>query len=364
MNLRELVLHYLRVLQERGCARLPLDEEARGVLRRWMLEARRGKAHDASPKNPPSAAGRASSVSGTPFAEGAAAPAKGPLSAEGTPSAESLSPVAPLSPGEGNLPAETESAPPQTQPPPIRLRFPEEENPSSPTADDAADAGAEIPEIPFFRPGGSTPEEVWQNFERLLPRWKPLRELGTLRPTAVPGQGNRHADILFVGDAPNYYDEKEQAPFRGEAGGKLDGMLRAMGLSRESVYITHLVKFRPALPRQTLNNRPPNEKEILYSSSILELEIRLIRPKVIVALGVIAARGILKKGALPLAEYQQMRGTCHDIPVVVTHHPSYLLRTSDLQERRQLWEEMLRVMELAHLPITDKQRGYFLPRKS
>jgi len=355
MNLRELVLHYLHTLQERGCARLPLDEEARGVLRRWMLEARRGKAPAASPKNLPALAERAPSVTGTPLAEGTA-PAESHLSAERTASTESPSRT------ESPLSAETASAPSQAQQPPIRLRFPEEESPSSPTADDTA--GAEIPEIPFFRPGGSTPEEVWQNFERLLPRWKPLRELGTLRPTAVPGQGNRHADILFVGDAPNYYDEKEQAPFRGEAGGKLDGMLRAMGLNRESVYITHLVKFRPALPRQTLNNRPPNEKEILYSSSILELEIRLIRPKVIVALGVIAARGILKKGALPLAAYQQMRGTCYDIPVVVTHHPSYLLRTSDLQERRQLWEEMLRVMELAHLPITDKQRGYFLPRKS
>ncbi len=321
MNLRELLLHYLRVLQERGCARLPLDEEARGVLRQWMLEARKAKTSVSRPKSPP------------PFAEGA--PSAGETStAEGT------------------------SAPPQ--PPAVRLRFPEEEDAVPPPAD----AAAEAPEIPFFRPGGSTPEEVWQNFARLLPRWEPLRALGTLRPTAVPGQGNRHADILFVGDAPNYYDEKEQAPFRGEAGGKLDGMLRAMGLSRESVYITHLVKFRPALPRQTLNNRPPNEKEILYSSSILELEIRLIRPKVIVALGVIAARGLLKKGELPLAAYQQMRGTWHNIPVVVTHHPSYLLRTSDLQERRQLWEEMLRVMELAHLPITDRQRGYFLPRKS
>lgn len=337
MNLRELILHYLRVLQERGCARLPLDEEARGVLRRWMLEARRGKAPSPLPKSPQT------SAAGVPSAE-APPPAEGAASTESHPTTEKAS---------GSS---------QAQQPPIRLRFPEEENSSSSTTDDAADA--DLPEIPFFRPGGSTPEEVWQNFERLLPRWKPLRELGTLRPTPVPGQGNRHADILFVGDAPNYYDEKEQAPFRGEAGGKLDGMLRAMGLSRESVYITHLVKFRPALPRQTLNNRPPNEKEILYSSSILELEIRLIRPKVIVALGVIAARGLLKKGALPLAAYQQMRRTCYDIPVVVTHHPSYLLRTSDLQERRQLWEEMLRVMELAHLPITDKQRGYFLPRKS
>lgn len=315
MNLRGLVLHYLRTLQERGCARLPLDEEARAVLRGWMQGAGKSPRAARSPASPPLDIASAA--------------------------------ISPQSP-----------APPPAPAPPVRLSLQEEEALSS------AEGGTPEapPEIPFFRPGGKTPEEIWENFDRLLPHWKPLRELGTLRPAVVPGEGNRHASIFFVGDAPNYYDEKEGAPFRGEAGGKLDGMLRAMGLTRQDVYITHLVKFRPALPRQTFNNRPPGEKEILYSSSILELEIQLVRPKVIVALGVIAARSLLRKGELPLASYQQMRDSFHGIPVVVTHHPSYLLRTSDLAERRRLWEEMLRVMELAQLPINAKQRGYFLPR--
>ena len=164
---------------------------------------------------------------------------------------------------------------------------------------------------------------------------------------------------MFVGDAPNYYDEREGRPFRGEAGEKLNGILKAMGLTREQVYLTHLVKFRPSLPRQTTNNRAPNDKEIRFSTSVVELEARLVQPKVIVALGIIAARGLLQRGELPLSAYRQERGLFCGIPVIVTHHPSYLLRTNDLAERRALWLEMLQAMELAGLPISDKQRAFF-----
>ncbi len=225
----------------------------------------------------------------------------------------------------------------------------------------AADTAAE-PEVPFFRPGGSNAAEVWENMERMLPGWRPLRELGTLRPTLVPGEGNRQADIMFVGDAPTYYDERVARPFSGEAGEKLNGILKAMGLSREQVYITHLVKFRPSLPRQTTNNRAPNDKEIRFSTPVVELEARLVQPRVIVALGIIAARGLLQQGELPLADYRRMSGEFCGIPVIVTHHPSYLIRTQDLAERRELWEEMLRAMQMAGLPISDKQRGFFLKK--
>ncbi len=170
---------------------------------------------------------------------------------------------------------------------------------------------------------------------------------------------------MFVGDAPVVQDEKLQKPFQGPAGEKLNGMLKAMGLDRRSVYITHLVKFRPGMPRQTLNNRAPSAREIALSLPVLEREVQLVAPRVIVALGVIAARALLRCGEIPLAACQALpepKEFC-GVPVVVTHHPSYLLRTSDLAERRRLWEEMLRVMEIAGLPISAKQRGYFLPKR-
>jgi len=315
MNLRSLVLDYLHTLQTRGVQRLAVDEEARLVLREWMLAARRG--------------GRPAPV----------VPAAPPAEPMGPP------------PMPQNTPAQPE---PEAQP---ETRLSAEL--SKPLPEEPVQ---EQEEVPFFRPGGSNTDEAWANMQRILPTWAPLRQLGTLREKVVLPQGNRQADIVFVGDAPGYQDEKAGLPFQGEAGGKLDGMLKAMGLTREQVYLTQLLKFRPAQPRQTLNTRPPSDKELLFSLPVFDFEMQLVQPRVIVALGVMAARGLLQQGNLPLAAYQEHTWNFRGIPVVVTHHPSYLLRTSDLGERRRLWEEMLHVMEIAGLPINDKQRGYFLPK--
>lgn len=304
MNALDLVKTYLTTRQQQGITRLPVDEDARRILRAWMLAAKRGKrsAAEAPPPQPP--ADRIRETTAEPSAD------------------------------------------------PSWLRQPDPEEAAPPS---------EEPALPFFRPAGESVEEKWSSMERMLPHWEPLRELHSLREKAVLGIGNRRASIMFVGDAPNYLDEQEGKPFQGEAGGKLDGILKAMGLTREQVYITHIVKFRPWQPRQTRNTRPPSEREILLSSPIFDCEVRLVQPRVIVALGVIAARGILRRGDLPLSAYQEQRGEYNGIPVIVTHHPSYLLRTSDLAERRRLWEEMLAVMQTVGMPISLRQRRYFLP---
>lgn len=316
MTATELVLNYLHTLQDAGVERLSVDESARGILREWMLAARRGVCK-------PVAAPVQAVVAATPAAPAAAA-APAPAAAE---------------------PVEGISA--------LLSALREADAPA------AVDRGYREEDIPFFRPGGSNADEVWANTERMLPTWRPLRELGTLRDKVVFGEGNRQADIMFVGDAPNYYDERAGRPFSGEAGEKLNGVLKAMGLTREQVYTTHLVKFRPSMARQTTNNRAPSEKEIRFSASVVELEARLVQPRVIVALGIVAARGLLQRGELPLADYRRDGGQFCGIPVIVTHHPSYLLRTNDMAERRELWEEMLRAMELAGMPISDKQRAFF-----
>ena len=326
VEIRSLLRDYLQGLVAEGENRLPVDDEARAVLRAWMLAARRGGARAAG------------------LRAAAEAEQEAPLPAA---AANALA-------GDEALQAEDDSSPAVNSNVAMLREALREEN---------ASAAEEEENELYFRPGGKTPEEAWQMAQVLLPRWSPLRELGTLRDTPVWGEGNHQADIMFVGDAPNYYDEQAGRPFCGEAGAKLDGMLKAMGLSRSMVYITHLVKFRPLVPRQTLNNRAPSKDEIRLSTPVLEFETRLVRPKVIVALGVIAARGLLQQGELPLAAYQQMEGGSFcGVPVIVTHHPSYLLRTSSLPERRRLWEEMLHVMQIAGLPISEKQRGYFLPK--
>lgn len=361
--------------------RLAVDEEARAVLRGWMLAARSGRRAEAAlgrgniPAGIASGAGASGAgitVSGAAFEDAPAGTAAAPGAGAANP------PGAPLASGGagGANPAPAHSGP--AGPGAIAREGGALRTPSAPGAPAAPPPGSLMEvamqeparepelteeEIPFFRPGGSTPEETWELMQRLLPVWKPLMELNSLRRTPVFGMGNRNADIMFVGDAPGYNDELRGEPFRGEAGEKLDAMLSAMNLSRESVYITHLVKFRPAMPRQTTNTRPPTVKEILFSRSVLDLEVRLVQPRVIVALGVIAARGLLQRGELPLAAYQAQPGDYDGIPVIVTHHPSYLLRTSNLAERRRLWEEMLRVLQIAGLPITEKQQRYFLPKQ-
>lgn len=359
MTLRQLITAWLQNHILGGCTKLAVDDEARALLRGWMLAERgekrggtaaRGRAE--SPPPAPAAQGEAQAgAPGTPVAPGA----PGTFGAPGAPGSAATPPPPAAGgavPPDGAIAAQA----PDDELTPAGLRRLAMQDPESPPE-------VEEEDIPFFRPGGSSAEETWELTERLLPVWKPLQQLGTLRRKPVFGIGNRRADIVFVGDAPGYVDEQKGEPFGGEAGEKLDGILRAMGLSRSDVYITYLVKFRPAMPRQTINTRPPSTREILYSLSVVDLELRLVQPKVIVALGVIAARGLLQRGKLPLAEYREQPGSYRGIPVIVTHHPSYLLRTADLGERRHLWEDMLRVMQMAQLPISDKQRGYFLPAR-
>ena len=174
--------------------------------------------------------------------------------------------------------------------------------------------------------------------------------------------GNPEAQIMLIGEAPGYEEEKKLEPFVGPAGQQLDKILKAMGLDRAAVYISNIVKFRPATARQTTNNRPPSPAEIAACLPLLRAEIAIVRPQCIIALGGSAAEGMLDMGA----GVNSLRGTWHDfegVPVRVTYHPSYLLRsTHDIRTKRMVWEDMIAVMERTGLPISDKQRGFFLAK--
>ena len=328
MTTRDLVSDYLQSLIAQGQERLPIDEEARQILRSWMLAAR-GK----SPS----------------------APRPLPLAAP-SPAAQPNSPAAqPNSPAAQQIPS---PEPSQQSPAPAISIMSAAELEAATKVSPVTEQDEEV----FYRLPSGDNQTRWDYFERALPHWDPIKSLTSLRSKAIWGVGNREADIMFVGDAPNYQDELAGQPFMGEAGKKLNEMLKAMGLTRDDIYLTHLLKFRPSMPRQTTNNRPPNAREIQISAALLDAEIDLVRPRVIVALGVIAARGVLKMGALPLAEYQSSARKRDHIDVAITQHPSFLLRSASRAERRLVWEEMLRVMELAKMPISEKQRGYFAPK--
>jgi len=206
---------------------------------------------------------------------------------------------------------------------------------------------------------GSSKAERLASLRQQAETWQPARALGTLRETMVFATGNPDARIMLVGEAPGYEEERKREPFVGPAGQKLTDILKAMGLSRDQVYISNIVKFRPATPRQTTNNRTPNPAEIASCLPFIRAEVEIVRPECIIALGGTAAEGLLGS----TATVGSLRGSWHEfggIPLRVTYHPSYLLRSNaDHTSRRQLWEDMLAVMEKLGMPISEKQRGFF-----
>ena len=207
-----------------------------------------------------------------------------------------------------------------------------------------------------------TKTERLEQLRRQAESWQPARSLGTLREKMVFATGDPEARLMVVGEAPGYEEERKGEPFVGPAGKKLDEILRAMGVAREGIYISNIVKFRPATPRQTTNNRKPDAAEIAACLPLLREEISIVRPECIVAMGGTAAEGLLGlKGTVG-----SMRGHWHEFqgtPVRVTYHPSYLLQSGgSLTVKRQLWEDLLAVMERLGLPVSEKQRGFFLPK--
>ncbi|MGH8280126.1 MAG: uracil-DNA glycosylase [Gammaproteobacteria bacterium] len=147
----------------------------------------------------------------------------------------------------------------------------------------------------------------------------------------VFGVGDRHAQWMLVGEAPGAEEDRQGEPFVGRAGQLLNAMLTAIGLRREAVYITNVVKCRPP------GNRDPAPDEAVTCRPFLERQIELVQPKLILALGRVAAQNLLGTQA-PLA---RLRGHAHElrgIPVVVTYHPAYLLRTPS--EKRKAWADL------------------------
>ncbi|MEO0508717.1 MAG: uracil-DNA glycosylase [Verrucomicrobiota bacterium] len=178
----------------------------------------------------------------------------------------------------------------------------------------------------------------------------------------VFGVGSTEADILFCGEAPGADEEILGEPFVGKAGQLLTRIIQAMGLQREKVYIANILKWRPEHDKP-YGNRPPTIEEMNFCLPYVKAQIEIVKPKVIVALGNTAVTGFL--GPDPNRRMGSARGTWNEfegIPLMITFHPSYLLRNNTLKTKRQVWEDMLQVMEKVDLSISQKQRGFFLPK--
>ncbi len=203
--------------------------------------------------------------------------------------------------------------------------------------------------------------EQLAQLEQQLRGWLTGNFPQSLRQTLVFSSGSPDGRVMLIGEAPGHEEEKALRPFEGPAGKKLDKILEAMGLNRDEVYVTNLVKFRPATPRQTTNNRKPSVAEVAAFMPVIREEIRIVRPQCIVALGATPLEALLQTDST----VSSMRGSWHEfdgIPVRVTYHPSYLLQSGESPAvKRMIWEDMLAVMEKIGMEISAKQRGYFLP---
>ena len=154
-----------------------------------------------------------------------------------------------------------------------------------------------------------------------------------VRQNTVFGHGPIEADWLFVGEAPGSEEDRQGLPFVGRAGQLLNSILFSIGLARDEVYITNVLKCRPP------GNRDPMGEEVIQCEPYLHDQIDHIKPEIIVAMGRFAAQALLKS----TASIAELRGQRHEysdlkIPLIVTYHPAYLLRS--LLEKKKVWKDL------------------------
>ncbi len=167
-------------------------------------------------------------------------------------------------------------------------------------------------------------------------------ELSRCRHSVVFGVGNPRAEIMFVGEAPGRDEDWQGEPFVGRAGELLTKIIIAMGFKREDVYIANVLKCRPP------ENRTPLPDEMTNCLPYLVSQIELIKPKIIVALGATAVRGLLDV-QLGITKMRGYWYTFRDIPIMPTFHPAYLLRNPPA--KKEVWEDMKAVLEKLGRPV-------------
>ncbi len=173
----------------------------------------------------------------------------------------------------------------------------------------------------------------WVGLREQVAACTACEQLCRTRTQTVFGVGNPQAEWLIIGEAPGAEEDRQGEPFVGRAGQLLNAMLLAIGLPRETVFIANVLKCRPP------GNRDPKPEEVSQCLPFLSRQIALLKPRIMLAVGRIAAQNLLATDA-PLA---RLRGKVHrfgeaDTPLVITYHPAYLLRTP--ADKRKAWEDL------------------------
>ncbi|WP_026601919.1 uracil-DNA glycosylase [Methylomonas sp. 11b] len=189
---------------------------------------------------------------------------------------------------------------------------------------------AETPRHSVSSPSSHANDQIWRDLQHEVSLCQAC-SLCKTRTQTVFGVGNKQATWMLIGEAPGQNEDLQGEPFVGKAGQLLTEMLRAIGLKREEVYIANMLKCRPP------NNRDPQTEEVAACKNFLQQQIELIQPKIILAVGRIAAQNLLDTQQ-PLAKLRGVQHQLHNIPLIVIHHPAYLLRS--LLEKAKAWSDL------------------------
>lgn len=184
---------------------------------------------------------------------------------------------------------------------------------------------------------------TWQKLEKQVTACS-LCDLYRTRTKVVFGAGDRNAKIMFIGEAPGANEDLQGEPFVGRAGKLLNAMLQSIGLKRSDVYIGNILKCRPP------GNRDPQPREVQLCTPYLQQQIALIQPKMLVAVGRIAAQFLLNT----MESMGRLRGKVYqygpqNIPLIVTYHPAYLLRSPD--EKRKAYMDFLTLKNMTERTV-------------
>ncbi len=242
---------------------------------------------------------------------------------EGVEFLESASPSSPIPPRRSPRPPTTVSPPPSA--PPV----------SAPTA------VVSPPPAPASR-SDSDPRTAYRSLLEEI-RSCTRCPLAQTRQNVVPGEGGNRKRVLFIGEGPGADEDRTGRPFVGRSGQLLDKILASVSLGREDIYITNIVKCRPP------GNRDPLPEEVVACWPYLESLIGLLKPRLIVTLGLPAARTLLESDQ----SLGRLRGRFHDyrgIPLLPTYHPAYILRSYTVENRKKAWEDIKMVRDFLSGP--------------
>lgn len=183
-----------------------------------------------------------------------------------------------------------------------------------------------------------TAELDWDELEARVAACNLCVELSKHRAHHVFGEGNRNADLVIVGEAPGANEDLQGRPFVGRAGQLLNEMLKAIGLKREDIFITNILKSRPP------TNRDPKPEEIANCTPFLDRQLMLLKPKLMVAVGRIAAQYLLGTNE-PMNKLRGRQFTFRDTgtPLLVTYHPAYLLRSPG--QKKESYKDLLLIKQ-------------------